>query len=35
MDNPHPNIIIKAGKNAKWYLKYCMPDKIDEKNRKK
>jgi hypothetical protein len=31
MDNPRPNIIIKAGKNAKWYLKYCMPDKIDEK----
>ena len=31
MDNPRPNIIIKAGKNAKWYLKYCIPDKIDEK----
>ena len=31
MDNPRTNIIIKAGKNAKWYLKYCIPDKIDEK----
>ena len=31
MDNPRPNIIIKAGKNAKWYLKNCIPDKIDEK----
>lgn len=25
-----PNIIIKAGKNAKWYLKYCEKDKIEE-----
>ena len=30
MNNPKPNIIIKAGKNAKWYLKYCSSDKIDE-----
>ena len=25
-----PNIIIKAGKNAKWYLKYFQKDKIEE-----
>jgi hypothetical protein len=25
-----PNIIIKAGKNAKWYLKKCQKDKIEE-----
>ena len=25
------NIIIKAGKNAKWYLKRCDLNKIDEK----
>ena len=31
MKNPRPNIVIKAGKNAKWYLKYCSIDKIDEK----
>ena len=31
MNNPRPNIIIKAGKNAKWYLKFCMVDKIEEK----
>lgn len=30
MNNPRPNIIIKAGKNAKWYLKYCSFDKINE-----
>jgi hypothetical protein len=30
MENPRPNIIIKAGKNAKWYLKYCMVNKIEE-----
>jgi hypothetical protein len=23
------NIIIKAGKNAKWYIKYCHVDQID------
>lgn len=32
MKNPRPNIVIKAGKNAKWYLKYCSVDKI-EKNK--
>ena len=31
MKDPRPNIVIKAGKNAKWYLKYCEEDKIDEK----
>ena len=31
MENPRPNIIVKAGENAKWYLKYCEEDKIDEK----
>jgi len=25
------NIIIKAGKNAKWYLKKCLPNEIDDK----
>ena len=30
MENPRPNIVIKGGKNAKWYLKYCIVDKIDE-----
>ena len=30
MRNPRPNIVIKAGKNAKWYLIYCEVDKIDE-----
>ena len=25
-----PNIIIKAGKNAKWYIKKVPPNKIDE-----
>jgi hypothetical protein len=25
-----PNIIIKAGKNAKWYMKKCPVNKIDE-----
>ena len=30
--NPRPNIIIKAGKNAKWYLKYCDLSLVDEKN---
>ena len=30
MENPRPNIIIKSGKNGKWYLKYCITDKIDE-----
>jgi len=30
MNNPRPNIIIKGGKNAKWYLKYCKIDKINE-----
>ena len=26
------NIIIKAGKNAKWYLKYCPIEKIESSN---
>ena len=35
MDNK-PNIIIKAGKNAKWYLKYFSKDIIeDEINKQK
>lgn len=34
MENPRPNIVIKAGKNAKWYLKYCEVDKIDEQIKK-
>lgn len=25
-----PNIIIKAGPNAKWYLKFCPKDLIEE-----
>ena len=25
------NIIIKAGENAKWYLKRCLPNEIDDK----
>jgi hypothetical protein len=25
-----PNIIIKAGKNAKWYMKKVPPNKIEE-----
>ena len=29
MDNK-PNIIIKAGKNAKWYLKHFQRDKIED-----
>ena len=29
--NPRPNIIIKAGQNAKWYLKYCDVSLVDEK----
>lgn len=35
--NPKPNIIIKAGCRAKWYLKQCSKDLIDieiEKQRK-
>ena len=31
MENPRPNIVIKGGPNAKWYLKHCEEDKIDEK----
>jgi len=31
MENPRPNIIVKGGSNAKWYLKYCEEDKIDQK----
>jgi hypothetical protein len=27
--NPKPNIIIKAGPNAKWYLKRFPPDVIE------
>ncbi len=27
--NPRPNIIIKAGKNAKWYLKRFPNNEID------
>tara|TARA_A100001037_G_scaffold304412_1_gene341133 strand:+ start:1453 stop:1761 length:309 start_codon:yes stop_codon:yes gene_type:complete len=30
MNDPRPNIIIKGGKNAKWYLKYCRIDKLDK-----
>ena len=30
MNNPKPNIIIKGGENAKWYLKYSDKDKIEE-----
>lgn len=25
-----PNIIIKAGQNAKWYLKHCPKEEIEE-----
>ncbi len=25
-----PNIIIKAGKNAMWYIKQCAPSDIDQ-----
>ena len=32
--NPRPNIIIKAGQNAKWYLKYCDLSLVDEKYNK-
>ena len=28
-DNPKPNIIVKAGPNAKWYLKYCNYNDLD------
>jgi hypothetical protein len=31
MNNPKPNIIIKAGNNAKWYLKYSPKEEIDER----
>lgn len=34
MENPKPNIIVKGGPNAKWYLKYCDENKIDEKIKK-
>jgi len=27
--NEKPNIIIKAGPRAKWYLKHCSKDLID------
>lgn len=33
MEN-RPNIIIKAGKNAKWYFKYFEKDVIDEEIKK-
>jgi hypothetical protein len=33
MDNK-PNIIIKAGKNAKWYLKYFQQDIIEDEIKK-
>lgn len=26
-----PNILIKAGINAKWYIKNCVPSEIDSK----
>ena len=29
-DGNRANIIVKAGKNAKWYLKYCPLNKIDD-----
>jgi hypothetical protein len=32
--NKKPNIIIKAGPNAKWYLKYCHNECIDEEIQK-
>ena len=25
-----PNILVKAGKNAKWYIKYCDINRIEE-----
>ena len=31
MNNPKPNIIIKAGVNAKWYLKYSPIEELDER----
>ena len=31
METHRPNIIVKGGPNAKWYLKYCEEDKIDDK----
>ena len=30
MNNPKPNIIIKGGPRAKWYLKYSHIDELDE-----
>lgn len=32
--NEKPNIIIKAGPNAKWYLKRCPKELIDEEIQK-
>ena len=29
---PKPNLLIKGGKNAKWYLKRCPIDLIESKN---
>ncbi len=34
MNNPRPNIIVKAGKNAKWYLKYTLLNELEEKIKK-
>ena len=31
MENPRPNIVIKGGKNAKWYLKNCLIEELDQK----
>ena len=31
---PKPNLLIKGGKNAKWYLKLCPIDLIESKNEK-
>ena len=31
---PKPNLLIKGGKNAKWYLKRCPIDLIESKNEK-
>ena len=28
-DGNRANIVVKAGKNAKWYLKYCPPGDIE------
>ncbi len=28
-DRNRANIIVKAGKNAKWYLKYCPLERVD------